>query len=68
MHNSRNSPVEIRNRHNVDLLLRVRSGEVLHEINTVENGFPPRPLVQKDKRNIHRLYGLRLNGHLAGSI
>ena len=64
MHSARNSPEKIRHRHNVDLLRRVRSGEVVAEIDTVTNRFPPRPLIQKDQRELHRLYGLELNSHL----
>jgi hypothetical protein len=48
---------ERRKRKNADVISRMRSGDPLVLIPSSATWFPPRPLVEKDKESIKKLYG-----------
>jgi hypothetical protein len=47
---------ELRNKHNGDLIRRMRNGESLNAIDSKASWFPPRPVIEKDKKEMARLY------------
>lgn len=53
----KNTSSEIRRSHNNDLIRRMRGGESLTAIDSKASWFPPRPIIQKDKSEMTRLYG-----------
>lgn len=49
--------ISIRREQNSDLIRRMRNGESLTSYDSSASWFPPRPVVEKDKEAIARLYG-----------
>lgn len=47
---------DLRKQHNGDLIRRMRNGESLNAIDSKASWFPPRPVIEKDKREMARLY------------
>jgi hypothetical protein len=45
-----------RKEHNLDLVRRMRSGEPLNAIDSKASWYPPRPIIQKDRVEMARLY------------
>ncbi len=45
-----------RQQHNNDLIRRMRSGEPLNAIDSKARWFPPRPVIEKDQKEIARVY------------
>lgn len=45
---------------NRDLLLRMQSGDALQSYSTEASFFPPRPMVEKDKEAMRRLYKIEV--------
>jgi len=45
-----------RKEHNSDLVRRMRSGEPLNAIDSKASWYPPRPIIQKDRVEMARLY------------
>ena len=45
-----------RNERNKDLVERMKNGESLTSFNLEQNWFPPRPLIEKNKSAIKKLY------------
>lgn len=54
-----------RTKRNRDLVKRMRSGEPLGSFNTEDSWFPSRPVLQKDKKVIDKLYRVDCNRHLS---
>src|SRR5687767_9421148 len=50
------SSVDIRRQHNLELLRRMRSGDSLTSFDSRSSWFPPRPVIEKDKLALERLY------------
>ncbi len=48
---------KIRRERNAELLRRMKNGEVLTSYESAASWFPPRPIIEKDRRAIERLYG-----------
>lgn len=46
----------MRKKHNGDLIRRMRNGESLTAIDSKASWFPPRPVIEKDKTEMKRLY------------
>jgi|AACY02.9.fsa_nt_gi hypothetical protein len=46
----------LRRRQNKELILKMRKGEPLKGFDSQSSWFPPRPIIQKDKDAIGRLY------------
>lgn len=47
-----------RQRHNAELIQKMRDGESLTSFDAMSSWFPPRPTIEKDKRAIEKLYSL----------
>lgn len=47
---------DIRKQHNGDLIRRMRNGDSLNAVDSKASWFPPRPTIEKDKREMARLY------------
>jgi hypothetical protein len=47
---------DLRQKHNSDLIRRMRNGEALNAVDSKASWFPPRPIIQKDEREMARLY------------
>lgn len=52
---SRNAS-DLRKQHNGDLIRRMRNGESLNAIDSKASWFPPRPVIEKDKSEMARVY------------
>jgi hypothetical protein len=48
-----------RQKHNKEIVERMRRGEELAEVDMMESWFPPRPIIKKDKKLMSRLYGTK---------
>lgn len=48
-----------RKEHNSDLIRRMRDNEPLKSFDSQASWFPPRPIIEKDKDAVTRLYGRR---------
>ena len=46
----------LRKQHNSDLIRRMRNGESLNAIDSKASWFPPRPVIEKDRSEMARLY------------
>ncbi len=46
----------IRQEHNRDLIRRMRNGEPLTSFDSQSSWFPPRPIIEKNQKEISRLY------------
>ena len=51
------SKKEIRQKHNLDLLRRMRTGEALYSFDSQSSWYPPRPILEKDSKALAELYG-----------
>lgn len=47
---------KLRKQHNSELIRRMRNGEPLNAVDSKASWFPPRPIIQKDPREIARVY------------
>jgi hypothetical protein len=47
---------DIRRQHNVELIRRMRNGESLTSFDSKSSWYPPRPIIEKDKTEMARLY------------
>jgi hypothetical protein len=47
----------LRKERNADLIQRMRNGDQLSSFNSYSSWFPPRPIIEKDRRSVERLYG-----------
>ena len=54
-----------REKHNQDLLERMKSGENLQRYSSQASWFPPRPIIKKDNGAIEMLYGVKRSSHLS---
>lgn len=50
------NPRDIRRQHNVELIRRMRNGESLTSFDSKSSWYPPRPIIEKDKAEMARLY------------
>ncbi len=57
MPDSKKNVRDLRRQHNVDLIRRMRNGEPLNSIDSKASWYPPRPVIEKDRREMARLYG-----------
>jgi hypothetical protein len=55
---SRRSSVDLRKQRNSDILRRMRNNEPLNAIDSRASWFPPRPMIKKDAKEMHRLYNM----------
>jgi hypothetical protein len=55
MQDPKNSP-DLRKKRNEDVIRRMKSGEALWTYDSKASWFPPRPIIEKDKDAIARLY------------
>jgi len=46
----------LRRQHNSELIRRMRNGDSLNAIDSRASWFPPRPILQKDAREMSRVY------------
>jgi len=46
-----------RKERNTDLIRRMQSGEQLTSFNSYSSWYPPRPIIEKDKKAVLELYG-----------
>ena len=60
MNDSKNAR-DLRKQHNSDLIRRMRNGESLNAIDSKASWFPPRPVIEKDRSEMARLYQEREN-------
>ncbi len=60
---SNKNPSQIRRSHNSELLRKMRNGESLTSFDSKASWFPPRPMIEKDKDAIMRLYDVDAPGH-----
>ena len=51
------SKKENRQKHNLDLLRRMRTGEALYSFDSQSSWYPPRPILEKDAKALTELYG-----------
>ena len=51
------SKASLRDRHNESLIRRMRDGEQLTSFDSQSSWFPPRQVLEKDSKEIARLYG-----------
>lgn len=49
-------PSDLRKNHNSELIRRMRGGESLTAIDSKASWYPPRPIIQKDYKEMSRLY------------
>lgn len=54
-----------REKHNQDLIDRMKSGENLQRYSSQASWFPPRPVIKKDPGAIETLYGKSSSSHLS---
>lgn len=54
--NSAKNASQIRRQHNQDLIRKMRNGESLTSFDSKASWYPPRPSIEKDKREMARLY------------
>ena len=47
---------DLRRQHNSELIRRMRNGESLTSFDSKASWYPPRPIIQKDKSEMARLY------------
>lgn len=47
---------DLRRQHNQELIRRMRNGESLTSFDSKASWYPPRPIIEKDKEAIERLY------------
>lgn len=47
---------QIRRQHNSELIRKMRNGESLTSFDSKASWYPPRPVIEKDKREMARLY------------
>jgi hypothetical protein len=47
----------LRTRHNIELIRRMRDGDPLKSFDSRASWFPPRPVIEKDSRAVSKLYG-----------
>lgn len=52
---------DLRRQHNAELIRRMRNGESLTSFDSKASWYPPRPIIQKDKAEMARLYGSQGN-------
>jgi hypothetical protein len=48
---------DIRKKHNMDLIRRMRDGDPLKSFDSRASWFPPRPVIEKDEKAVAKLYG-----------
>ena len=48
---------DARKEHNRDLIRRMRNGDSLTSYDSTASWFPPRPCIEKDEKEMVRLYG-----------
>ena len=48
---------EIRFEHNREIVTRMKSGDSLQSFDSASSWFPPRPVIQKNKEDVSKLYG-----------
>ena len=53
---SAKSSTQIRKQHNYDLIRRMRNGDALYSFDSQASWYPPRPVIEKDKDEMARLY------------
>lgn len=51
-----------REKHNQDIIERMKSGDTLQRYTAQSSWFPPRPVIKKDVSAIEMLYGLKDKG------
>lgn len=56
MTDTRKTASQLRRQHNADLIRRMRNGEPLNAVDSKASWFPPRPVIEKDPREMARLY------------
>ena len=56
MNDSNKNPSQIRRQHNSELIRKMRNGESMTSFDSKASWFPPRPTIEKDKREMARLY------------
>ncbi len=49
--------VELRKKHNQQLIRRMKEGDPLKSFDSFSSWFPPRPIIEKDSDAVKRLYG-----------
>ena len=54
--NKKSNKNQIRELHNRDLLRRMKNGDSLTTFDSYSSWFPPRPVIQKNKKEMARLY------------
>lgn len=47
---------QIRRQHNSELIRKMRNGESMTSFDSKASWFPPRPVIEKDKREMARVY------------
>jgi hypothetical protein len=57
MQDSKRNARDLRRQHNLDLIRRMRNGEPLNSIDSKASWYPPRPMIEKDRQEMARLYG-----------
>jgi hypothetical protein len=53
---SKKNASDLRKQHNSDLIRRMRNGEPLNTVDSKASWYPPRPLIEKDKAEMERVY------------
>lgn len=48
---------KLRDERNAELLRRMRNGESMTSFSSASSWFPPRPVIEKDAKEVARLYG-----------
>ena len=61
------STKDLRRQHNSDLIRRMRNGESLTSFDSKASWYPPRPIIQKDKAEMARLYDSRTDTERSAS-
>lgn len=57
MTNTRRTKTELRTNHNRELIRRMQDGDSLSSFDSQSSWYPPRPILEKDKEAVSRLYG-----------
>ena len=57
MTNTRRTKTELRTTHNRELIKRMQDGDSLSSFDSQSSWYPPRPILEKDKDAVSRLYG-----------
>ncbi|MEZ4743758.1 MAG: hypothetical protein R3B45_15155 [Bdellovibrionota bacterium] len=53
------STKDLRKKHNLELIRRMREGDPLKSFDSQASWYPPRPIIAKDEKALAELYGFK---------